>query len=48
MLEAIAGFRNVLSGAVAMEKSTPVDLAEDVREVLECRLARFAAGGSEK
>ncbi len=30
------------------EKGTPFDLAEDTREVLERRLARLAAGGSEK
>lgn len=30
------------------EEGTPVDLAEDAREVLERRLARLAAGGSEK
>jgi hypothetical protein len=30
------------------EEGTPVDLAEDAREVLERRLARLAAGDSEK
>jgi hypothetical protein len=30
------------------EKGMPFDLAEDTREVLERRLARLAAGGSEK
>jgi hypothetical protein len=49
VLEAIARyFRAFVRARCQREEGTPVDLAEDAREVLERPLARLAAGGSEK
>jgi len=49
VLDAIARhFRAFVRAPWRREEGTPVDLAEDAREVLERRLARLAAGGSEK
>ena len=49
VLEAIARYFGAFVRAPwRREEGTPVDLAEDAREVLERRLARLATGGSEK
>jgi hypothetical protein len=49
MIEAIARhFGTFVRAPWRREEGTPVNLAEDAREVLERRLARLAAGGSEK
>jgi hypothetical protein len=49
VLEAITRhFGTLVRAPWRREEGTPVDLAEDAREVLERRLARLAAGGSEK
>ena len=49
VLEAIARhFGAFVRAPRRQEEGKPIDLAEDAREVLECRLARLAPGGSEK